>query len=109
MTDEDSPGDEPTGASNGADRPVSDGGVSAGLDDDELYEVVHDAVEDAILGVVGTLLLLGIGFVSLVSGVTAVVDATSTASFGIGLAVLAAGLVIFVTTLRGVLPVSRWI
>lgn len=109
MTDRDSGSDEPADLSEEGDTPASDGGVPAGIDEDELYEIVHDAVEDAILGVVGTLLLLGIGFVFLTAGVSAALGATSTAAFGIGLTVFVVGFVIFVTTLRGVLPMSEWV
>ncbi|WP_135366352.1 hypothetical protein [Halosimplex halophilum] len=109
MTDRDSERGDPADPDAGSGPVVSDGGSAAEIDEERLYEIVHDAVEDAVLGVVGTLLLLGIGFVFLVSGATAVVGATSTAEFGVGLTVLLVGLVVFVTTLRGVLPVRRWV
>ncbi|ELZ29738.1 hypothetical protein C475_02286 [Halosimplex carlsbadense 2-9-1] len=105
----DSGSDDPADSDGGSDPAVPDGGSVAEIDEERLYEIVHEAVEDAILGVVGTLLLLGIGTVFLVSGVTAVLGASSAASFGVGLTVFLVGLVVFVTTLGGVLPVREWV
>lgn len=91
-------GDEPT--------PTLDGG--AGIDEDELYAIVHDAVEDAVLGVVGTLLLLGVASVLVLSGITALSGATNPVATAMGALVLLAGLALAVTTLRDVLPVREW-
>ncbi|MFC7140412.1 hypothetical protein ACFQMA_11300 [Halosimplex aquaticum] len=108
MTDRDSDGDGPAAFPEGSDPRVSDGGVSPGIDEDELYEIVHDAVEDAILGAVGTLLLVGIGVLLFASGAAAVGQAEGTAAVAVGLGVALLGGGLVVTTLTDVLPVDRW-
>jgi len=101
-------GDDDGAAGDVSEHPVSDGG-HPGIDEDELYAVVHDAVEDAILGVVGTLLLLAVGFVLFLSGVGALFDTESTAALGLGLTPALVGLGLFLGTLRNVLSAGEWV
>ncbi|WP_415379925.1 hypothetical protein [Halosimplex sp. TS25] len=100
MTDRDTP--------NESDERASDGGIATGIDEERLYEIVYDAVEDAILGAVGTLLLTGIGVLFLVAGVTALGRAEGSAAIAIGLGVALLGGGLVVTTLTDVLPADRW-
>lgn len=77
----------PEERSDGGDVPVGD------LTSEEFYRVVRSAVEDAFLGVIGTVLLVGIGFFLFVTGVTATVrvgsaEAPVVAVLGVGLALL---------------------
>ncbi|WP_436929446.1 hypothetical protein [Halosimplex halobium] len=109
MSDRDGGSGDSADPDGGSGTVVSDGGSAADIDEERLYEIVHDAVEDAILGVVGTLLLLGVGVVLLSSGVTAVLGATSPAMSGLGVVVFLFGLGAVFEGLRGVLPVGRWV
>ncbi|WP_436911436.1 hypothetical protein [Halosimplex marinum] len=108
MSDRDSGSGDSADPDDGS-GPAISGGSAAEIDEERLYEIVHDAVEDAVLGVVGTLLLLGVGVVLLSSGVTAVLGATSPAMSGLGVVVFLFGLGALFEGLRGVLPVGRWV
>lgn len=93
-----------------ADGPAeTDGGTDPGFDEAALYVVVREAVEDAILGVIGTLMLVGIGFVMVCAGI---VSATSTGTTGgvvVGGVVALVGLYVAASTLELVPPISEWL
>lgn len=55
-----------------------DGRPSSELDEQAVYRAVRYAVEDAILAVLGTLLLLGVAFVLLVAGAQIATQGTPT-------------------------------
>lgn len=107
-----SPSDGPTPES----RVDADGATGAGVDEARLYRVVHAAVKDALLDVIGTLLLVGIAFVLVVAGgqaIVASVPLTGGASASLpgivaGLGVVTAGLYLAAATLEIVPPIREW-
>ena len=83
-----------------------DGDWSPGIGERELYRIVRLAVEDAILGVLGTILLLGVAAVVALTGVRIIANATSTAWVALGLGVALFGVYVGAATL-GVIPSVR--
>ena len=102
--------DEHDRSEDGASGPAeTDGGSDPGFDEAALYVVVREAVEDAILGVIGTLVLVGIGFVMVWAGI---VGATSTGTLVggvVGGVVAVVGVYVAASTLEVVPPVREWI
>jgi hypothetical protein len=91
-------------------RPASsDGGTDLGFDPDALYRVVRAAVKDALLDVIGTLLLLGVAFVLVAVGGQLLLGAHSGAAAGAGAVLLLFGLYVAATALDLVPPVSDWV
>jgi len=83
-----------------------------GFDEQALYRVVRSAVEDAILGVLGTLLLLAIAaFFVWVGGamLLSAAEAGLTLSLGFGLVFLAFGLYLGAATLDLVPSLREWV
>lgn len=83
-----------------------------GFDEQALYRVVRSAVEDAILGVLGTLLLLAIAAFFVWFGGGMLLSAASTgvgANLGFGIVFLAFGLYLGTRTLNLVPPLGQWI
>ena len=92
--------DEPT-------APETDGG-SPGFDEAALYIVVREAVTDALLDVIGTLLLVGVAFVLVVAGGRAVVESSSPVGAGLGVVLAAGGFYLAAATLELVPPIRTW-
>ncbi|MFC6989210.1 hypothetical protein ACFQJD_11735 [Haloplanus sp. GCM10025708] len=90
------------------DAPKADGGA-AGFDEARLYTVVRNAVKDALLDVVGTLLLVGVAFVLVVAGVQAVLWGLSPGTITIGVVAVAFGLYLAAAALELVPPVRDWL
>lgn len=91
-------------------RPTaSDGGTDLGFDPDALYRVVRAAVKDALLDVIGTLLLLGVALVLVVTGGQLLVGATSGVMVGVGAVVVLFGLSVAATALDLLPPVAEWL
>jgi len=93
-------------------RPTeTDGGDSfdPGFDETALYTVVRDAVKDALLDVIGTVLLLGIAFVLVIAGIQAVFSSISLATVAIGIGVLAVGVYLAAATLEIIPPIREWV
>lgn len=88
---------------------VSDGGTATGFDEARLHAVVRDAVEDAILGAIGTLLLVGIAFVLVVAGGQLLLASISPWGTAFGIGLLAVGTYIAAATLRVIPPVREWV
>ncbi|MFB6122056.1 MAG: hypothetical protein ABEJ78_01175 [Haloferacaceae archaeon] len=88
------------------DATTVDGGD--GFDEARLHAVVRDAVEDALLGVVGTLLLVAVAFVLVVAGVQAALWGMSPLGTAAGVAVTAFGLYLAAATLELVPPMRDW-
>lgn len=86
----------------------SDGGIAAGFDDAALYAVVRSAVKDALLDVLGTVLLVGIGVVFVVAGVGATIRAPSLASIAVGVWFVALGIYLAATALELIPSVRDW-
>ncbi|WP_231189190.1 hypothetical protein [Haladaptatus sp. DYF46] len=79
-----------------------------GLEERELYELVHRAVEDAILGMVGTLLLVGVAVVLVWTGVTIALYGTSIVGLVAGIAAIVFGLYLGLATLEIIPSVREW-
>lgn len=90
-------------------RPEPDGGVSPGFDQAALYGVVHAAVKDALLDVIGTLMLVGIAFVLLAAGAQALLSSTSALGLAVGFGFVVGGLYLAAATLELVPPIREWI
>ena len=99
--------DRPDGPADGA--AGTDGGRNAGFDEAALYVVVREAVEDAILGVIGTLLLVGIAFVMVWSGVVAATSTGTPTGIAVGGVLALGGLYLAAATLEVVPPIREWV
>lgn len=107
-TDDESDSDAPVEDRSAEDRPVGDGGVDPGFDEAAMYVVVRDAVEDAILGVLGTLMLLGIAFVAVWAGGAAIVQSQTPVSITFGVLAIAFGFYLAASSLEVVPPAREW-
>lgn len=96
--------DEPGGGTTAG----TDGRRDPGFDEVALYGVVRTAVEDAFLGAVGTILLVGVAFVLVVVGASAAFRTASLPglAFGVGAAVF--GLYLAGSTLGLIPPAREW-
>jgi hypothetical protein len=88
--------------------PEADGGEPVEFDEAALYTVVREAVKDALLDVIGTLLLVGIAFVLVAAGGQAVVSSGSVVETGLGLLVALFGIYLAATSLEVIAPVREW-
>ena len=88
--------------------PESDGGIPSGIDQAALYGVIHAAVKDALLDVIGTLLLVGIAFVLVIAGAQALLSSTSTLGIVVGLGIVVVGLYLAAATLEIIPPIREW-
>ena len=79
-----------------------------GFDEAALYTVVRDAVRDALLGVTGTVLLIGIAFVLVIAGAQAVFSALSFGTVAVGVGVTAVGVYLAAATLEIIPPIRDW-
>jgi hypothetical protein len=88
----------------------TDGGEhpTPGFDEAVLYTVVRDAVKDALLDVIGTVLLVGIAFVLVIAGAQAVVSALSFGTVAVGVGVAAVGVYLAAATLEIIPPIRDW-
>jgi len=84
----------------------ADSGVDA-LSERELYRIVHDATQDAILGVIGTVLWVGIGLVLALVGVQLAWGALSPVVALVGGVIAVGGLAIVARNLGLVPPVRE--
>ncbi|MEA1930147.1 MAG: hypothetical protein U9O06_01150 [Euryarchaeota archaeon] len=92
--------------------PPTESTDDTGVDEQALYRVVRSAVEDAILGVLGTLLLLAIAAFFLWLGgamLVSAVEAGLTLNLGYGIVFLAFGLYLGARTLDLVPPLREWL
>lgn len=92
--------------------PEEDGSTPVeGLTEAELYVLIRKATEDAILGVIGTVLLVGIGFVLAYAGLSAALfgglDGDPAVAVG-ALALGVFGLYVAAATLGVVPSVREW-
>jgi hypothetical protein len=96
--------------SRSGERPLTetDGGVSSGFDDELLYSVVRTAVKDAVLDVIGTLLLVGVGFVLVAAGAQAVIQPSSLPQVMVGVWIAAIGVYLAATALELIPPIRDW-
>lgn len=104
------PEDEPESQRpDGSDPSTTDGGVPAGFDEDRMYVAVRAAVEDALLGAIGTVLLVGVGLLIVWIGFAAVLSFQTWQALLLGGAVIAIGLYIAATTLGIIPPIRDWV
>lgn len=90
-----------------AQRPTETDGsepFDPGFDEAALYRVVRAAVKDALLDVIGTVLLLGIAFVLVIAGIQAVFSSISLVTVAIGIGVVAVGVSLAAATLEIIPP-----
>lgn len=106
--DSESDSDAPVEGRPADDRPVGDGGVDPGFDEAAMYVVVRDAVEDAILGVLGTLMFLAIALLAVWTGGTAIVRAQSPVVIAFGVVAIAFGFYLAASALEVVPPAREW-
>ncbi|GAA0242424.1 hypothetical protein ACFFQF_19910 [Haladaptatus pallidirubidus] len=80
---------------------------SDGLNGQELYVVIRKAVEDAILEIIGTLLLLGVALALVWAGIAIAFSGTT---FGLvaGIVAIGCGVYFGAATLRIILPIQKW-
>lgn len=83
--------------------------MASGFDEAALSAVVHDAVKDALLDVVGTLLLVGIAFVLVVAGGQALLRSTSLFGTAFSISLAAIGIYLAAATLELIPPIRDWI
>jgi len=90
--------------------PSTDGGepLAPGFDEAALYTVVRDAVKDALLDVIGTVLLVGIAFVLVIAGIQAVFSSMSFGTVAVGIGVTAVGIYLAAATLEIIPPIRDW-
>lgn len=91
--------------------PETDGGP--GFDQEALYRTVQAAVEDAILGAIGTVLLVGVGTVIAFVGISFLLRTATGSGFSVpvlaaGVWLLAIGFYVVASTLGVVQPVRDW-
>lgn len=86
----------------------ADASAPAGIDDATLYVIVRKAVEDAILGAVGTLLLVGVSFVLVWVGVTVALETGSPVTAALGTVGALVGLYVAAATLELVPSIREW-
>jgi hypothetical protein len=86
---------------------ATDGSV-AQLSEDELYAIVRVATEDAVLGALGTLMLVGIGVVLASWGAALLLSATPLPA-AIGVVLVLFGAYLALSSLRMIPPAREWV
>ena len=89
------------------DATETDGGTNVGFDEGALYVVVRKAVKDAILDVIGTLLLLGLSFAGIWAGFLAIGYSTAMGAV-LGVAVIVVSLYMAAVALEVIPPIKKW-
>lgn len=87
----------------------ADGGDEFGFDDEALYAVVRTAVKDALLDVIGTVLLVGIGVVLVIAGGSTMIQGASLVGIAVGVWLVAVGLYLAATALELIPSVREWL
>jgi hypothetical protein len=105
------PDSPPSGSAspNPASGPESTDGTGPGIDEATLYRVIRTAVKDALLDVIGTLLLVGIAFVLVIAGGRAILSGATTPSIVVGGVFVAVGLYLAAATLEIIPPIRVWL
>ncbi|QGA81751.1 hypothetical protein [Halomicrobium sp. LC1Hm] len=96
-------------AATGEWRRRGDGGVDPGFDPDTLYRVVRAAIKDALLDVIGTLLLLGVALVVVTIGGQLLLGAMSEVAVAVGAFLVLFGLYLGAATLGLIPPLREWL
>lgn len=87
---------------------VTDGGTDPGFDEAVMYTVIRAAMKDALLDVIGTVLLVGTAFVIVVAGGQALVDSESVPEAALAGLVALFGVYMAAATLEIVPPIRDW-
>lgn len=98
-----------TDASDDAASSSSERAGSEGVDEVVLYGVVRKAVEDAILSVIGTLLLLGVAFVLVLVGFSTAARLETAMGVGLGAVAVLLGAYLAASTLELIPPIREWL
>jgi hypothetical protein len=89
---------------------MSDGGSAAPtIDEGVLYGVIRKAVKDALLDVIGTLLLVGLAVVLIWIGGASLLSSVSLLGGAFGAIIAIVGLYIAAATLEIIPPIRDWI
>lgn len=93
--------------------PTADGGretaATTTLSEEELRRLISDAVEDAILGAIGTVLLMAIGLVFVAVGAVTAVEGSTTTEWLLGAAFLLFGGYVAARAVRLLPPLRAWV
>mgnify|MGYP000427527662 CR=1 FL=1 len=104
-----SDGGEPSETRRTSSELCSDGGTDPGFDEARLYNVVRAAMKDALLDVIGTLLLVGLSFVLVAMGGQILLQADAVTSGAVGGVLVLVGLYIAAATLELIPPIREWV
>jgi hypothetical protein len=96
-------------ADGGQPRLEEDGGVAPDIDEAALFRLIRDAVKDALLDVIGTLLLLGVASVLVLIGVQLYLSSMSGLGAALGGVIVVAGLYLAAATLEIIPPLRDWL
>lgn len=89
-------------------RPRNEDVSELGFDPDALYRVVRAATKDALLDVIGTVLLLGVATVLVAAGVGGLLSGTVPA-VAVGTVLVLVGLYMAAATLEIIPPIREWV
>lgn len=106
MVDDSSPSDSERASAESL--PETDGGMANLIDQGELYSIIHAAVKDALLDVIGTLLLVAIAFILVLAGGQVVLSSSTPLAPVIGISMVVIGLYLAGATLEIIPPVRDW-
>lgn len=87
----------------------SGGHVNVGMDADEFYTVLRKAIEDAMLNVLGTLVLVGIGFVFVWVGAQMFFAGPDPTGAIAGAVIILIGFYLAAVSLGVIRPVQTWL
>jgi len=91
-----------------ADPRATDGRV-AQLSEEELYAIVRVAAEDAVLGALGTLMLVGIGLVLIATGASALLTAVTPVTVLVSVVVIGFGTYLVASSFGVIPPAREWL
>lgn len=105
------PGSEHPSDTDRHDERASNGGrePAPGFDEAALFTVVRDAVKDALLDVIGMVLLVGVAFVLVIAGAQAALQSEALTGLVAGIGVTAVGLYLAAATLEIIPPLREWV
>ncbi|NLV13600.1 hypothetical protein [Haloarcula argentinensis] len=86
----------------------TDGSVAA-LSEEELYAIVRIAAEDAVLGALGTLMLVGIGIVLIATGASALLANVTPATVLVSVVLIGFGVYLTTSSLGVIPPAREWL
>jgi hypothetical protein len=78
------------------------------FDEARLYRVIHSAVRDALLDVVGMVLLVGVAVVLVIGGAQVALFSMSTVGAVVGAVLVVVGLYLGAATLEVIPPIREW-